>query len=73
MSYTGNEHYDQFIQNLVSNGVYSNSDAVLQAGLRLLENQEIERQILRTKIEAARRLGGSNTPDQVAKSLGLTD
>jgi antitoxin ParD1/3/4 len=57
------EHFDHFVQRQVSSGRYSNASEMVRAALRLLEEEEQERQAkLKTLRQAAKQ--GFNEIDQ---------
>jgi len=45
------EHYDQFIEAQLANGQYNNASEVVRAGLRLLETEQSELEVLRALID----------------------
>ena len=57
------EHFDHFVQRQVSSGRYSNASEIVREALRLLEEQEQERQV---KLKALRQAAkhGFNEIDQ---------
>ena len=48
------EHFDRFIREQVASGRYKSGEAVVEAGLRLVEARESKLQALRAHLEAAR-------------------
>lgn len=50
-SYSIGEHFEAMVEGLVESGRYKTADEVLQAGLRLIESREQERE---AKLEALR-------------------
>lgn len=51
------EHFDQFVQRQVSSGRYSNASEIVREGLRLLEEQEQERQAKLKSLRQAAKQG----------------
>lgn len=44
------KYFDRFIEDQISEGRYKNADEVLRAGLRLLEEEETSRKVLKDAI-----------------------
>ncbi len=66
-SYAINEHFEQFIRNQVESGRFSNASEVVQAGLRLLEEQEMLRQ---KRLEELRQLIENGAQSGLGKPAG---
>ncbi len=49
------EHFDQFVAEQLKQGRYQSVSEVIRAGLRRLEDDEIKRQQLRARLEAAEK------------------
>ena len=49
------EHFDQFVTEQLKQGRYQSVSEVIRAGLRRLEDDEIKRQQLRARLEAAEK------------------
>jgi antitoxin ParD1/3/4 len=61
------EHFDRFVQRQVSSGRYSNASEIVREGLRLLEEQEQERQ---AKLRALRRAAREGF-DEIDQGKGI--
>ena len=51
------EHFDRFVERQVSSGRYSNASEIVREALRLLEEQEHEREAKRKALRQAAKLG----------------
>lgn len=51
------EHYDQFVEELVTSGQFSNASEVMRAGLRLLETEARENEEKLTLLRSLAREG----------------
>ena len=49
------EHFEQFVAEQLKQGRYQSVSEVIRAGLRRLEDDEIKRQQLRARLEAAEK------------------
>lgn len=56
-------HFENFIENSLSNGRYKNASEVVRAGLRLLEEEESKLQILRQEIQSGIQSGRAENFD----------
>src|SRR5882672_6289451 len=61
------EHFDRFVERQVSSGRYGNASEIVREALRLLEEQEQERQTKLKAIRDAAKLGF----DQIDKGKGI--
>jgi antitoxin ParD1/3/4 len=61
------EHFDQFVERQVSSGRYSNASEIVREGLRLLEEQEQERQ---AKLKALRQAAKQGF-DEIGQGKGI--
>jgi antitoxin ParD1/3/4 len=72
-SFALGERFERFIDEKVSSGRFNNASEVVRAALRLLEDQEQERQLeldrLRRDIEEGRRSGPPRPADDVFERL----
>ena len=70
-SITLGSYFDQFIQNILKEGRYKNASEVVRAGLRLLEEEEQKKIILRHAIEEGISSGVAEDfdPDEHLKIL----
>ncbi|MFB9076367.1 type II toxin-antitoxin system ParD family antitoxin [Flavobacterium procerum] len=56
-------HFENFIENSLSDGRYKNASEVVRAGLRLLEEEESKLQILRQEIQSGLQSGRAENFD----------
>jgi len=61
------EHFDHFVQRQVSRGRYSNASEIVREALRLLEEQEQERQV---KLKALRQ-AAKHGFDEIDQGKGI--
>jgi len=61
------EHFDHFVQRQVSSGRYSNASEIVREALRLLEEQEQERQV---KLKALRQ-AAKHGFDEIDQGKGI--
>src|ERR1700691_519620 len=61
------EHFDRFVEHQVSSGRYSNASEIVRDALRLLEEQEQERE---AKLNALRRAAKQGF-DEIAQGKGI--
>ncbi|MDP9805750.1 antitoxin ParD1/3/4 [Trueperella bonasi] len=57
------EHFSSFIGNQIDSGRYQNASEVIRAGLRLLEDRELEYSALRQALEDGENSGPAETFD----------
>ena len=69
MSFSVGKQQEEFIKMQVESGRYNNASEVVRAALRLLEDHEAEKAILREKIRQSLELGGENSISEVRESL----
>ena len=62
------EHFDDFVERQVSSGHYSNASEIVREGLRLLEEQEQERQAKLNALRQAAKLGFA----EIDQGAGIT-
>ena len=60
---------EAFVEAIVRDGRYPSADAVIDEGLRLLEERERKLQDLGATIDASIARGGSNTDEDVGRYL----
>ncbi len=67
------EHFESFVRQQLEGGRYNNSSEVVRAGLRLLEEQQIERELalqaMRVQIDAGRHSGAPIAAHEVWERL----
>ena len=63
-----NDHYAGLISSLVDSGRYGSASEVVRAGLRLLEDQEREREAVLDELRTAVREGLDSGPDAQMES-----
>ena len=72
-SFALGEHFERLIEEKVRSGRFTNASEVMRAGLRLLEDQERQRDLelarLRDQIEAGRTSGPPKPADEVFDRL----
>lgn len=70
-SVTLGEHFDEFVSEQIHQGRYQSVSEVIRSGLRRLEDEEIKRQQLRTRLEAAEHSPAAQpiSPDAFLKTL----
>ena len=73
MNYVVGEHYDKFIRDQVALGRFESGEAVVEAGLRLVEARESKLQALRDHVEAAIAEGGGYTDEELDEILAAED
>lgn len=73
MNYAVDEYFDKFIQEQVASGRFASGDAVVRAGLRLVEEREARLKALRDHVDAAIAEGGSYTDEEVDEFLAAND
>jgi antitoxin ParD1/3/4 len=61
------EHFDQFVERQVSSGRYSNASEIVREALRLLEEQEQERE---AKLKALRHAAKQGF-DEIDQGMGI--
>lgn len=59
------ERWESFVKAMVEAGRYDSADAVIDAGLRLVEERESKLNALRETISQAIERGGARTSEQV--------
>lgn len=69
MNYAVDEYFDKFIQEQVVLGRFASGDAVVRAGLRLVEEREAKLKVLGDHVGAAITEGGSYTDEEVDEYL----
>lgn len=64
-------HFEEFVNEKISEGRYKNASEVIRAGLRLLENDEQQLELLRSALEKGVNSGFVNNfdPDEHLKTL----
>jgi len=62
------DHFDHFVERQVSSGRYSNASEIVREALRLLEEQQLERQV---KLKALRQAAKEGF-DQIEQGKGIT-
>ena len=67
------EHFDRFIQDQIASGRFESGEAVVEAGLRLVEERESKLQALRDHVEAAIAEGGGYTDEELDEILAADD
>ena len=77
-----NEHFENLIRSLIEKGRYNNASEVVRAGLRLLEDAEVEREELLRRMdegiargladaEAGRTMSLDEAMDRLRERIGL--
>jgi antitoxin ParD1/3/4 len=59
------EHWEKFLEKILSEGRYGSASEVVQEGLRLVEEREAKLRALRDEINAAIEGGGDNSADDI--------
>ena len=69
MNVSLDQRWEGFVEEAVSAGRYPSADAVIEAGLRLLEQQEAMQRSLRDHIQAAIAQGGEVSDEELDRAI----